>query len=324
MNEPASKEPSNKKSNDDAIRQFVAEHETGIIAPEVAKAFDIGKTTAREALGRLEDAGQLSTRTAGSTIKLYYVEDNATEMAETISSEADSSGNVFGSVEFLTDDQLAYLMDGTLNEHVEPHVLDRLSERIVERVLEIPYNDGPDRDQMELVARRIDVSMVDIQSMTPSEVIKQIDTIANDLRTDFDLLYHPFRTPRMEELRTLRQKLFCTQSEVAESLSEVTDWEPSTCQSKLSMWESTSSDPGKDIRERLAAIYREFYEEDHDPYRNREDWDWPGTNEWCEFESAGAPDSSTCPSESESEGELTPAIRCIEQPQPSSEVHGDE
>jgi transcriptional regulator with XRE-family HTH domain len=322
MNESVCKESSNKKA-DDAICQFVAEHETGVIAPEVAEAFAIGKTTAREALGRLEDAGRLSTRAAGSTIKLYYAEDDAVETAATVSGEADSSGNVFGSVEFLTDDQLAYLMDGTLNEHVEPHILDHLSEQIVEKVWEIPYNDGPDRDQMELVARRIDVSMADIQSMTPSEAIKQIDTIANDLRTDFDLLYHPFRTPRMEEFRTLRQKLSCTQSEVAESLSEVTNWEPSTCQSKLSMWESVSSDPGKDIQERLAAIYREFYEEDHDPYRNREDWDWPGTTESCGSETAREPDSSTFPSESDSEDDLASAIRRIEQPQPSSEVRDD-
>lgn len=65
--------PANKRADDDAIREFVADHETAVIAPEVAERFDIGKTTAREALGRLCEAGRLTTRKPSPNVRLYYV-----------------------------------------------------------------------------------------------------------------------------------------------------------------------------------------------------------------------------------------------------------
>lgn len=197
--------------------------------------------------------------------------------------EATRSADAFGSVEFLTDAQRAYLTDGTLEKSVEPHLLDHLYDRIVEIVWEIPYDDGPDREEMALVAHRIGVSMDEIRSMTPSEVAQRIDDIAADLRTDIDQLYSPYRTPQMATLRDLRRnELHRTQSEVADRLADVADLSQSTYQTKLMEWESGKIAPGKEVREQLTAIYRTFYEENHDPYRNRAEWDQPSADERVE------------------------------------------
>lgn len=84
-----SQPPANKRADDDAIRQFVATHETAVIAPEVADQFDIGKTTAREALGRLCDADRLATRKPSRNVRLYYVpqSDTSRNGADTVEDE---------------------------------------------------------------------------------------------------------------------------------------------------------------------------------------------------------------------------------------------
>lgn len=275
MNEIASKEPSNKKADDDAICQFVAEHETGVIAPEVAEAFATGKTTAREALGRLEDAGQLSTRTAGSTIKLYYVEDDAAETAETVSSEADSSGNVFGSVAFPTDAQRTYLRDGTLDGETEPALLDRLREHFAETLWQTPCLDGFDREEIELIARRLGIPSGEVSSLTPNDVFERLDELAVALRTDIDRLYHPNRIPSLDVLcRVRREHLDQTQHEIATRLAEVDDLSQSSYEVRLSQWESGAGTISEEDRARLATIYRDLYKDNHDPYQLRDDLDW--------------------------------------------------
>jgi hypothetical protein len=275
MNESVRKESSNKKADDDAICQFVAEHETGVIAPEVAEAFAIGKTTAREALDRLEDAGRLSTRAAGSTIKLYYAEDDAVETAATVSGEADSFGNVFGSVEFLTDAQRAYLRDGTLDGETEPDLLDRLREQFAETLWQRPCLDGFDSEEIELIARRLGIPSEEVPSLTPNDVFRQLDELAVDLRTDIDRLYHPDRTSSMDVLRRIRREhLDQTQHEIAARLAAVGDLSQSSYEVRLSQWESGSRTISEEDRDRLATIYRDLYEENHDPYQIRDDRDW--------------------------------------------------
>lgn len=297
MDEPTAKAPANKKA-DDAIRAFVANSETGVIAPEIAEAFDLSKTTARETLSRLEDAGRVSTRTAGSTITLYFVTSDAPEVAD--SQHADA----FGDTGFLSDDQIEYLRTGTIEGRPEPHIVDRISEALIEVAWFLPFDGGIDQEEIALIARRLDISLEEMASMTPGFVIECLDALADSLRTDFDLLYLDNRTPQAEELRDIRHELNITQSTVAERLAEKSEITEPTWVTKLSALEAHSTDPGTERREQIRALYREMYEEDHNPYRNRENWEWPGTSESYETETAEAPGFSTSPSESDSKDDL--------------------
>jgi hypothetical protein len=176
---------------------------------------------------------------------------------------------------FLTDAQRSYLRDGILDGETEPTLLDRLRERFATTLWQTPCIEGLDREEIVLVARRLGIPHEEVSSLTPNDVFRRLDELAVDLRTDIDRLYHPDKVPPMDVLRQIRREhLDRTQHEIAARLAAVGDLSQSSCEVRLSQWESGSRTIPEEDRDRLATIYRDLYEENHDPYQIRDDRDW--------------------------------------------------
>jgi hypothetical protein len=176
---------------------------------------------------------------------------------------------------FLTDAQRAYLRDGTLDGETEPGLLDRLREQFAETLWQRPCLDGFDSEEIELIARRLGIPSEEVPSLTPNDVFRQLDELAVDLRTDIDRLYHPDIAPSVDvHCRIRREHLDRTQQEIAARLAEMGDLSQSSYQVRLSQWESRARTISEADRTRLATIYRDLYEENHDPYQIRDDRDW--------------------------------------------------
>jgi transcriptional regulator with XRE-family HTH domain len=251
---PANEQPTRNEQQAQERRgrvyEAVVQSDSGVLSTEVAEAVDIHRVTATEHLEHLERNDRISVRKPNSRITLWYV---ATDQ---------HSRTGWGSVSLLSDADITYLQTGETGGIPESHRLTWIWERLCDEFWEIPFDDAPIREEMELLGARLGYSAEELLSMAPGDLYSPIAEEADRRVDPYDDIYrHDTINVNSETVRSLRNELGLTQHALAERVSERVTPVETTIATRISTWEKHSRTPDRKTVEGIVGVLQQLHQE---------------------------------------------------------------
>lgn len=206
------------------VLEYICSSCRGVTTPEIADDLDMPRSTVLDQVNVLVEKGLVNTEKPSSAVRLYF-----TDLQPQ-----------WGDYEILNDAEREYLRTGDTGGVPEFAVLKDIILALEDFPQEIPFDEAPVREEIELIAKRGGISepIESVSFMCLRGGIMRVLPEDNDL----EQLYAPWGIDSSQDMKRARSCLDVSQSEMAEALAEFNDVTKSTYQARISKWENGETD----------------------------------------------------------------------------------